>query len=431
MKFNYNLLILFALGLCTSCAPTTGSRQVVGNTTAIQQLENSFQVIGQQQPPVTIRSVSLFSGRVGNAPIIRLHSSETITLQFDELSTETNPFRVTISHHNADWSISNLLPNLYLQGFQEDYVQSGTPGRFQNPSFVSYSYTFPNANMRVTRSGNYLMHVYRMDTGDYLFSQPFLIYEDGGQVRTELETLFNSDVRYLRHHQLFARYLYDGVVIVPQVDLQVYFVQNQFWSQARKADQMDFSQDGTGRFYLSREQAFVGTFDYLQLDLDRIDNYSMQVVEYRQDLRIPRVTLNRDVVNLNSSPTLRSLRGNRGASSRNDARYALVRFQLEIPSRLLPASPIYVVGEFNNWGIHPLQRMQIDSETGYFTTEAIVKEGQYSYKYVSLEGNRLNDLRFDASFASTVQEYHTLVYQRDQTFQIDRLVAIQRLFSEP
>jgi hypothetical protein len=430
VKLPFKLILGIIFGwILGACGSTSETRTPAGYTNTGPRIENSFQIQGQQLPPVTIRSIELFRGSVGQAPIIRLNSAETLTLRFDELSSELNPFRVTLSHHNADWSLSNLLPNLYMPGFQEDYLQSGNPGRFQNPAFVSYSYSFPNTNLRISRSGNYMLHVYRMDSGAYLFSQPFLVVENEGTLHAEIEELFNQDARYLRHHQLFARYLYEGVEIVPQVDYQVFFVQNQFWSRARKANQSDFSQDGVARMYLSRDRAFVGTFDYLQLNLNRIDNYSMQIIDFRQDLRIPRITLNRDVVNLSISPSLRNLQAGAGPSNRNDARYALVRFQLEVPPGDRPPGDIYIVGGFNNWALHPLQRMSFDPTSGYLTGEAVVKEGQYAYKYVSLDGNRINDMYFDASFASTSQEYHTLVYKRDQTFQIDRLVAVHRLTS--
>jgi hypothetical protein len=65
-----------------------------------------------------------------------------------------------------------------------------------------------------------------------------------------------------------------------------------------------------------------------------------------------------------------------------------------------------------------------------YTGEAIVKEGQYAYKYVVLEGRSVNDTVLDASFASTRQEYHAFVYLRDQAFQVDKLVSVSSLVSE-
>lgn len=394
------------------------------------RLQNAFTLAAQILPPETIRSVSLSQGGEGRAPVILLGSGQRLTLLFDEIASETSLFRVTFTHHNADWSESSLLPIFFLQGFPEDYIHGGEPGQFQTPMHFSYRYTFPNDNIRPLKSGNYLIHIHNQETNRKLFSVPFFVFEGKGEVVSSLEELFNQSDRVMRHHQPFARYKYEDPSAIPQIDFSMYFVQNQFWAKARKADQQDFSEDGIARMYLSRNQAFEGTFEFLSLGLGRLDGYSMQIVDYQQDISVPRVSLDRDVVNLNLSPFIR--RSTSLSSPRRDrsARYALVRFQLEIPHGDHTTNPIYVVGGFNNWQISENNRLRLDSSTGFYTGQALAKEGQYAYKYVIVEGQRVNDVYFDASFASTRQEYHTMVYRRDQTFQFDRLIAVESIFSE-
>ncbi|MCC5926288.1 MAG: DUF5103 domain-containing protein [Bacteroidetes bacterium] len=387
-------------------------------------------VPGQRLPPENVRSLQLFRNSESNAPIIRLNSSERLTLRFDDLSRESSMFRVEITHHNRDWSLSNVIPNLYLRGFMQDFIHGGQVGRFQNPSWHAYEYTFPNEQMGIRISGNFMLHVYRQETNEHLFSLPFLVHEaTDGDLTTSYEELYNLDSRYMRHHQLFARFTYDDPHILPQNDLSIYFVQNQFWSLAREADQQDFSEQGVARMYLSRSEAFIGTFEFMHLNLSQIDQYSLQITDFRDGQRIPQVTLQRDIVNLGIAPSNRNSVRFTAPSRRFDARYALVRFQLEVPDRERTDDAIYVVGGFNNWGISPQNRMQWSASEGLYTGQVVVKEGNYAYKYVTSNGRRVNLTRLDASFASTRQEYHTLVYLRDQALQADRLVAVNRFFS--
>lgn len=400
------------------------------NSSQSIQYVNQFTVPGQNLPAEDIRSIQLFRGSQGTAPIIELNSSQRLTLRFDDLGIDSDMFRVEITHHQADWSDSRLLPNFFIRGFQSDYFGEGTKARPQNPSYLTYSYTFPNERMGVTRSGNYMMHVYRQYSNQVLFSMPFFVVESTGTSQIQIEELFNQDARYLRHHQLFARYQYEDTSIIPQVDMSVYFIQNQFWAQARKADQQDFSEQFNSRLYLSRDRAFIGAYEFFDLNLGNIDQYSTQIVDFEDRFTIPRVTLNRDVVNLSVAPQQRRSRLTTSPSANYEARYALVQFMLEMDEAQRPYGDVYLVGGFNQWGVQPSNKMTWNPQLGMYTGEAIVKEGQYAYKYVVLEGRSVNDTVLDASFASTRQEYHAFVYLRDQAFQVDKLVSVSSLVSE-
>lgn len=432
LKFNFQNLAFFLLLAGVSCSGLSrqNNSNISGSAVGPRVIENQFTLFNQTLAAQNIHSLQLYRGSPGAAPILELGTSQTLTLKFDEVASGSSSYMIEITHHNADWSQSNLIQNFYLQGFFQDYFGEGEVSRYQNPSYYSYTYTFPNRNMRITRSGNFMVHVYNQSTNQKVFSLPFLVHENTGTLETDFEELYNLDTRYLRHHQLFARYRYEDTSVMPQIDLSVYFVQNQFWSQARKAGEQDYSEAGIARLYLSRDQAFVGTFESLSLDMTSLDQYSMQIVEIAPGMNIPRVTLNRDVVNLRLNPTVRRTSTLNSPLQRRDARYGLVRFQLEIPELERTSWAVYLVGGFNNWSVNPAHRLYRSSDTGYYTTEAVVKEGVYAYKYVTVENNRVNELRFDASFASTRQEYHTLIYRRDQAMQYDRLVLVGQFWSE-
>lgn len=431
-KFKFNQLLILIIGcfIFQQCTVSSQSRNYQETARPTVAFQNQFTVPNQTLPGEVTRSIQLFRGSQGQAPVIKLGTSQTVTLRFDDLLIESSMFRIEVTHHNADWSPSSLLPNFYLQGFQSDFLSGGNPSRFQNPSFHSYTYTIPNQNIRLTRSGNYILHVFRQETNQKLFSMPFLVYEDIGTSSISIEELFNQDSRYFRHHQLFANYKYEDTSIIPQSDLSVYFVQNQFWGQARRANQEDFSEQHNARLYLSRDRSFIGAYEVYDLSMSNIDQYSPQIIDYEQLYSISRVTLNRDVVNLNINPTLRRGSLVNNPNTTNSARYALVQFQLEVPEAERNSNPVYIVGGFNLWGIHPANRMQWNENSRMYTGQAVIKEGSYSYKYVTLEGNRVNDTILDASFASTRQEYHALVYQRDYTFLYDRLVSVANVLSE-
>ncbi len=424
-SFGKLLLLLWTvLMLSCSSAERTSRPMLVPQETSYP--ENSPMVEGQVIPPDEIRSIQLYRGtRKASLPAIELGTSDFVTLRFDELSSSTRMFRVRLIHRNADWSPSVLSRQIYLSGYREDLIQGGEPGRAQNPSYVHYQYRFPNENMRVKYSGNYLLEVLDYETSELLFSVPFFVYENSGILQFETEELYGMDPRYTVHHQPFASYRYPRFIISPSMDLRVFFVQNRFWGRAREADEIDISEQGIFRAYLSRPESFVGVYEFRPLNLDPYDISRPDVVEIRSHTVPPRVYLFRDVVNLDVNPRRRSPSLFGTPSDTYTARYVDVHFELEIPHMEDAGLPVYVYGPFNNWSIKEANRMEYQSETRSYTGRALIKEGQYDYKYALVDRNRVDDLRLDASFASTAQEYTSFVYFRDPAHQVDRLLQMQ------
>ncbi len=388
---------------------------------------NAFSVPGQIAPPAGIQSVEMFMETPGNPPVITLGSSDQITLRFDQISDQPSLFRVRITHHNADWSESGLIPNFFLRGFTEDTIDRATPSATQHPGYHHFSYKFPNRNFGVTQSGNYLMHIYDSGGFEPLFSIPFFVAEGRGNVRTEVEEYFGFDG--FPAHQLFATYRYPEFVILPQTNISIYFAQNQFWGRNRRANVVDISSPGQIRKYVDRDNGFFGRYEFRPLDLTDIRSITRDILEVFPEEDPPRVRLQFDVVNMDVNPR-RSRTFKHGSPETNTrSRYAKVEFNLERPSWIDAEEKIYVVGPFNNWTINEENRMHFNAAGDFFRGYALIKEGRYDYKYVVLEDGAINDLRLDAFFSDTRQEYHTFIYYRDQEIQADRLLSVGRVVS--
>ncbi len=421
----------FIFGLIGIFACTTERIQQQQTADPVNQLKNSPMVTGQTAPPVNIRSIQVYrEDKKASIPAIQLNSDEYITMRFDELGESGRMFRVRVRHRDADWSASNLMSGFYLGGYREDLISGGQPSSVQQPDYTHYSYRFPNENMRVTMSGNYLLEVLDYETSTLLFSVPFFVYENQGQVDISLERLYGQDSRYLKHHQPFGSYRYPRFVISPTQDLRMFFVQNRFWGRARETDVQDVSESGIYRSYLSRDYSFVGVYEFRPLNLRRYDDPGRDVIDIRSETIPPRVILRRDVVNLDVNPPRRSPALHGQPRDDRNARYVDVRFELELPRREETNLPVYVYGPFNNWTINEQSRMEYRESTNSYTGNVIVKEGNYDYKYAIVEDGVIDDFRLDASFASTRQEYTALIYFWDSSYQADRLLMIDSFIAQ-
>lgn len=133
---------------------------------------NSSSVQKQVLPPVGIHSIQLYRDIPVNAPVIEVNSDQTLTLKFDELGFDIRTFRVRFTHHNSDWSPSSLIPNFYLQGFMEDRITDSRASKVQRPSYIHYTYEFPNNNLDFLISGNYMIEI--LEKGrDFVFPTIF------------------------------------------------------------------------------------------------------------------------------------------------------------------------------------------------------------------------------------------------------------------
>lgn len=384
--------------------------------------ENGYAIPGQIHPPDYIQSIILSKGgHPDSLAIIRLGSRDRLLLKFDELSNTGSQFIAEIIHHDPDWNPSNISPSLYLSKQFNDRFGSGTISRANNPSYYHYTYLFPNQNLDVSLSGNYLLKIRDASTRNTLFTLPFLVLEPLGQLRSSIEDVPGFGDRFRRYHQVFLEYDYpDSLTRMPHLDLTARIVPNQFWGRSKKADVIDISERGRMRFHHDRNNLFISNYELKSLNLNLSSgNY----FEYRPEANPPVVILRRDIADTDQPmASTKTMRFGRPDSDR-DARYAQVFFTLDVPRHLEDKDPIFVIGAFNQWQPSMLHQMRFDSSMGWYSGKAYIKEGRWQYKYIKVRGNRIDDIALDNVFAPTSQEYLGLVYFKDFRWNYHRLVA--------
>lgn len=423
--FPLSLIFLFMTGCTVQQTSLDNTARSSGS-----DLKNSFSIAPQVMPPRYIQSIQLYrSGSPDNPPVIRLGSGEQLVLEFDYLGDAAKQFRVEVTHRNQNWEESALAPGFYLTGFNTTYIQGGLKSLSRPPSYFHFIYEFPNQQLSFKVSGNYLLSVYDYNTDDLLFSLPFFITENEGVLETDIEGVFARRQDLRRQDQPFSRYIYPGFVEFPQFDLSFQYVPNQFWGRAKEVEFFDTSTPGEINFHLGQDQAFVGDYTFNPLDLSTLNADGRQILSIEEGSVPPRVVLRRDVQNLDpsGSPPPGSQFGT--PSGERNASYASVLFRLETTAAIDSTQRIYIVGDFNNWTLRRSNRMRYDPQSKWWEGRALLKEGQYIYKYVILRQGTIDDLSLDQSFAPSNPEYIALVYYRDPARNYDRLLQVGRIIN--
>jgi hypothetical protein len=112
-------------------------------------------------------------------PVINLHEDIPLVLEFDDLSTEQPTYMYKVYHCNADWTLSDLNEQEYLEGFPENELPGGEPSFNTYYNYLHYTLQIPNQSTRLLLSGNYLLVVYKnRDMEDVVFTRRFMVTEN-------------------------------------------------------------------------------------------------------------------------------------------------------------------------------------------------------------------------------------------------------------
>lgn len=114
-------------------------------------------------PSVAGLSVSVVgSGAWRPFPYYAPSSGEALEISFDLLGGELIPFTYTLTHCDAHWQPSSLLPSEYISGFEKGEVTDSQLSEATRQNYRHYRLILNNTTpSRPKLSGNYLLRIYR------------------------------------------------------------------------------------------------------------------------------------------------------------------------------------------------------------------------------------------------------------------------------
>lgn len=428
---GFSLLGLILLISLSGCGSWGGTSQ--NGSDRSSEPENLFNISAQIVAGDSIRTIQFH--RVGNptsAPILNLDSNDQLLLQFEHLSIESKQFRVSLSHHNPDWSRSGLPPERFMDGFYNLTMNSGDVSQNNRPSYRQYSFTFPTEQFQITKSGNYLLKIEDVDSGFVVLTLPFFVSENEGTVTSSVEELSVPRQNLRQIQRPVSQYTLPDFVEQPQFDLEFYFAQNRFWGRTKKADELDFSAPDHVQFEVEMDDAFIGDYEFRTLSLDQLSQNDNDVIEAFPAEIPPRLILRDDAEGFGASGLINLARlgpfGNPDMNLR--AGYADVEFRFDIETSPDSTKSIHLLGDFNNWSVSRNNKLQFNESTNRWEVNQILKQGEYKYKYVLVDENEIMDLYFDENFTNNRQQYHAFVYMRDPNNFYYRLLQVQSFLSD-
>ncbi|MFM2395266.1 MAG: hypothetical protein RLZZ546_3249, partial [Bacteroidota bacterium] len=414
-----------------------------------------------------IKSIQLnVNGIIQSIPVLRLNSSDIMTLEFDEVGSETdNEFYYKIIHCDKTWQPSSIQPIEYIDGFEEERIRDWQLSIDTKLEFVHYWQTIPSRDTKIKISGNYILLVYNKNNENSpLFTRRFIVSED--LVYANARWNRPTDTEFIRFkQQLFLEFTTKNLRLLNGMrDVKVDIIQNGDWKNAmtnvapRNLNNGLFSFDSYGLIN------FWGTNEYRSFDtrtlrgrgigVRKIENFidGYDVYLYQNRLKensvysftfdfngkfyIDNIDLFDRILFDQSTATANQLGSFRNSFAYFDetnkdwqakekeirSDYANIIFTLETDKL---DRDVYVYGSFTDFQLKPEYKMKYDDKRGMYVSEALLKQGYYDYLFAQPSKDGRPDFRItEGTWQDTENEYKIIVYLSEFGARYDRVIGV-------
>jgi hypothetical protein len=380
-----------------------------------------------------IKSVQAFANQdVTSFPSIYLNNGEYVTIKFDDLSAKA-PRNLTykIVHCDENWKDEELFQSVFLDGFQEQPLNSYSYSNNTIVKYTHYNITFPNNDVKPKVSGNYMMVIFDSDSQQPLLRVGFLVAE---KLATHIASIAipTGSSSYQTSHQLNLTVQYQQINVTnPYREIKTKIFQNYVLLpdslqpqpvnlgvnsiQYSRPDRNIYPAGNEFRTIDIRDAHYISTnarsikqvqgqyYILLQPDKSRSNIPYSQNYDYDGKMIIAGLNL--------SNPD-------------TDCDYYSVMFSLYSPF-LGDKYDVYLEGELTGWGPSNYSKMMYNNAASCYQVPLLLKQGFYSYLYEvrDQQGNVIMHLSPEGNFSQAENSYQICTYYKGIRDTYTRLIA--------
>jgi hypothetical protein len=384
-----------------------------------------------------IRTVKLFQqNNQQSMAVWTLGSGELLELHFDDMAGYPRNYYYTLQLCNADWTPANLNVFDYIHGFTQNRLSQYRVSSIANSRYVHYQALLPERNCVPTKSGNYLVKVYLDgDTSKLAFTQRLLVLDTKVLIGARVMTPFDNELSRTHQKVQLSVNTQKLNILGPQY-VYVVILQNRRWDDAVQNIQPSFIHGNVMEYNGERDCVFPAGKEYRWADLrsfrflsdrmDRVDKSEIPnhvYVKPDQERNSLRYLFFEDRNGWDVISTSESV------NPWWQGDYAYIHFTFT-PARNRPfaGKDVYWLGQAAGNQIGDTSKMEYDPTLGVYTKTMFLKQGYYSYTYVTRD-TRSPDAKADPSLTDgnyweTENEYTILFYHRPFSARHDELMGM-------
>ena len=364
-------------------------------------------------------------------PVLNLGSTESLKLSFDMLDPQNEFLNYSIIHCNRNWMPSDLQPMDYVNGNTMGEITDYKFSTNTYQTYTHYSLNFPTEEMALTKSGNYILKVFRnFDEEDILLTRRFMVVDIKTKISSTIKSATVPEFRF-SHQEVDFSVNYLGFDIPnPFLDVNVTILQNNSWNNAITNLKPQFVNNNELSFNYENENLFPGTNEFRFFDIRSLRFFSNNVIKKYIDsvqnvvLRPEESKAYLNYVRWIDYNGKRDIFNSDGMNLVEDGDYALVHFNFK-SNNLEDMGEIFVYGELTDWQLKDEFKMTFSPELNMYTCPVLLKQSYYNYHFI-LRGK---DGKIDYSFTEgnhqeTENDYTILVYHKNVFYGYDEIIGL-------
>ena len=367
----------------------------------------------------------------------------TLEISFDEMSHDVHQYSYRVLHCHRDWTESDISSYEYVDGFTTADIVDYEHSMNTQQAYTHYSFVFPNEDMQIKISGNYVLQ----------------IYEDGDQENIVAELCFrvveplvgiDAIIRANTDIELNGRYQQLDIDIRTVAldnmrdagEIKVVVQQNGRQDNQVILHKPTFVEPNRLRYINQKALIFEGGNEYRHFDIYsayyagyHVDRIVYKQGEYHALLEVDEI---RGTMHKNAGREGTVYLTERDANGQwiincektdyvdTEAEYMWVHWVLPV-DQYMTDGPVFVGGDVFDNQMSAQNRMAYDAEQKCYYLYAYLKQGGYDYMYYVWDKNSASSLPLEGSHWQTDNEYSVWVYHRPFGARYDRLVGGKKL----
>ena len=389
-----------------------------------------------------IKSVQLYQNKNEySMPMLELGTNEQLRLAFDDIESGMGTYYYTFIMCNSDWTPADLMPMEYIDGLTEDYFNNTYQSFNTTIHYTHYETLLPSEEIKITKSGNYLLKVYPEGEPDHpIITRRLYIYEN--KVSVEAEVFLAKAPQDREHKQEFFIKINTNQYPMPDVygSLVVKIQQNGRKDNIKTLTKPKVITANYLYYNTIGDIVFDGGNEFRKMDIRSFRTQSARMASINYDSSGYQIQLLPDAIRAYKNYiNYQDINGQFGVinwddphlSEKIESDYAFVHFLLPVPEPYADGE-VFLLGSFTNWRLDRFSKLNYNKESKAYETTLILKQGYYDYNYIFLlNENKEGDIsKIEGNHSDTENSYYVYVYYRDQGELYDRLIAIQTVSSK-
>ena len=377
--------------------------------------------------PYNIKTASFVQNGANVVPIFNLR--EGFQFQFDDLFGDEANYFYTLTHCDYNWNESQLSKSEYIDGFDDQRIQTYENSFNTLQLYSHYTLSFPNKFTQFKVTGNYILTISN-NNKEVVFSRKFILYEDSVSVPLQVKRARSGKVIEYKQNLDFAVKSESLQFQNPLQNVKVMLIQNGNFNTAIKNVKPMYTIGNDLIYKYDSETQFWGGNEFLNFDNKDIRGVNNTVAKVSSSQTYNSILYTNEARKNKLYTYFPDVNGNfiiRNLNAQNntiEADYAWVFFSLSAPD-FFDKKNIYVNGMFNNYVLSDENKMELNSKTGLYEKALFIKQGftNFQYQIADEKGTIDSQNAIDGNFYQTENQYTALIYYRENGQRYDRVVG--------